>query len=280
MLNRVNFSRKDHLDWLDKICELAIDDEVALLGEPIPLMADLARLAVVGMGLDEHPRPNARVRNLAANFKTILDGIERPLTTEEAQHAAARVRERVPRTGSQPVARLSKDLSVTSIPKPTFPGPRPRRSSIAQAAAVNRGTTENAPTQTADTPPSTAQPVPARHFATDRSCTHTRRSRPVRSSRIARSHAACTTPTRNGTTRTNTTTSTSNKRLAQSRDILLSVPDDLKDRMVNTIAWTTPHTGITHQQKFIRRGIAELCDRLEKQFNDGKPFPAPAAADD
>ena len=36
----------------------------------------LARLAVVGMGLDEHPRPNARVRNLAANFGTIVEGIE------------------------------------------------------------------------------------------------------------------------------------------------------------------------------------------------------------
>lgn len=95
VLNRVNFSRKDHLDWLDQICQLAIDDEVALLGEPIPLMADLARLAVVGMGLDEHPRPTARIRNLAANFKTILDGIEHPLSQEECLQTAARVQQQV-----------------------------------------------------------------------------------------------------------------------------------------------------------------------------------------
>jgi hypothetical protein len=50
--------------------------------------------------------------------------------------------------------------------------------------------------------------------------------------------------------------------------------------MVNTIAWTTPHSEIHQQQKFIRKGIAELCDRLEKQFNNGKPFPAPAVAED
>ena len=171
---------------------------------------------------------------------------------------------------------------MTSTPKPTFPGPRPRRSSIAQAAAVNRGTTENAPTQTADTPPSTAQPVPAPATLPRTEAAPTPgEAAPFEAPESPEATQPAPRPrTRNGTTRTNTTTSTSNKRLAQSRDILLSVPDDLKDRMVNTIAWTTPHTGITHQQKFIRRGIAELCDRLEKQFNDGKPFPAPAAADD
>ncbi|WP_244604093.1 hypothetical protein [Mycobacterium attenuatum] len=60
----------------------------------------------------------------------------------------------------------------------------------------------------------------------------------------------------------------------------MSLPDDLKLRMVNTIAWTTPHTGINQQQKFIRKAISDLCDRLEKQFNNGNAFPAPATADD
>ena len=41
-------------------------------------------------------------------------------------------------------------------------------------------------------------------------------------------------------------------------DILLSVPEELKERMVNTIAWTQPHTGINTQQKFIRKTIADL----------------------
>jgi chromosome partitioning protein len=76
VINRVNFSRRDHEEWIEKICQLAIDDEVAILGDPIPLMADLARLSVVGMGLDEHPRPNARVRNLAVNFGDIVKGID------------------------------------------------------------------------------------------------------------------------------------------------------------------------------------------------------------
>ena len=66
---------------------------------------------------------------------------------------------------------------------------------------------------------------------------------------------------------------TASKRLSNSRDILLSVPDDLKERMVNTIAWTNMHTGISHQQKFIRRAIEELCERLESDHNQGEPFP-------
>ena len=49
--------------------------------------------------------------------------------------------------------------------------------------------------------------------------------------------------------------------------------------MVNAIAWTRPHTGIHQQQKFIRKPIIELCERLEQQFNKGKPFPAPTADD-
>lgn len=76
VINRLNVTRKDHGEWLEKIRELAVDDEVPILGEPIPLMADLARLSVVGMGLDEHPKPTARTRNLAANFAAIVTGIE------------------------------------------------------------------------------------------------------------------------------------------------------------------------------------------------------------
>lgn len=76
VINRVNNTRKDHEEYVQRIRELAIDDEVAILGDPIPLMADLARLTVVGMGLDEHPRPTARIRNFAANFGHIVDGID------------------------------------------------------------------------------------------------------------------------------------------------------------------------------------------------------------
>lgn len=81
VINRLNVSRRDHQEWIEKIRELAYDDEVPILGEPIPLMADLARLSVVGMGLDEHPKPTARVRNLAANFGAIVDGIEHSART-------------------------------------------------------------------------------------------------------------------------------------------------------------------------------------------------------
>ena len=65
-----------------------------------------------------------------------------------------------------------------------------------------------------------------------------------------------------------------------SKDILLSLPEDQKTRMVNTITWSQPYTGIGQQQKFIRKAISDLCERLESEYNEGKPFPAPAVLDD
>lgn len=124
---------------------------------------------------------------------------------------------------------------MTSIPDPQFPspGPRPRRSSIAQSATA---------AQPAETP--TPQP-PARRPA----------SRP--------------TPT----AQTSTQPERDNHRKGGTRDILLSIPDDAKDRMVRTIAFTMPYTGIRHQQAFIRRAIDDLCTALEVQHNNGDPFP-------
>jgi hypothetical protein len=65
-----------------------------------------------------------------------------------------------------------------------------------------------------------------------------------------------------------------------SKDILLSVPEELKERMVNTIKWSYPHTGIGQQQKFIRKAIADLCERLENEYNQGEPFPESAVHDE
>lgn len=58
--------------------------------------------------------------------------------------------------------------------------------------------------------------------------------------------------------------------------ILLTLGEDLKERMSNTLAWTMPHTGITSQQAFVRKAIADLCKQLEDQHNGGAPF-APTA---
>lgn len=55
-------------------------------------------------------------------------------------------------------------------------------------------------------------------------------------------------------------------------DILLSVPAELKERMVNVITWTQPYTGISTQQAFIRRAVVMLCDQLERELNAGEPF--------
>lgn len=66
----------------------------------------------------------------------------------------------------------------------------------------------------------------------------------------------------------------------KSADILLSLPVELKERMVNTITWTRPYTGIGQQQKFIRKAITDLCERLEEEFNSGKAFEPGVATPD
>ena len=72
---------------------------------------------------------------------------------------------------------------------------------------------------------------------------------------------------------------TTSKRLAgRSKDILLTLPEEEKERMVNTIAWTSPHTGISHQSRFMRYAIAKVCAELEEQFNRGEPFQPPATS--
>ncbi|MCV7023652.1 hypothetical protein H7I77_09870 [Mycolicibacterium novocastrense] len=48
--------------------------------------------------------------------------------------------------------------------------------------------------------------------------------------------------------------------------------------MVNTVTWTSPHTGIKHQSKFIRYAIARLCEDLETKYNNGEAFPPPAVS--
>lgn len=59
VINRVDIRRGDHLDMVAQIRRMSQEEEIAILGEPIPLMADLSRLSAVGMGLDEHPKKTA-----------------------------------------------------------------------------------------------------------------------------------------------------------------------------------------------------------------------------
>jgi chromosome partitioning protein len=75
VVNRLILSRGDHAEWLQKIRELASDDEIPMLGDPITLSADLARLTVVGMGIDEYRQASPKLRVTAATFKAIVDGI-------------------------------------------------------------------------------------------------------------------------------------------------------------------------------------------------------------
>lgn len=175
---------------------------------------------------------------------------------------------------------------MTTIPKPAFPSPRPRRSSISQAAAANSGAAD--PTETAATEeavqPEQEAAVPA--AVTPAGLADSAQAPGSPDVPPAEGSASGTNQRRkqqkqkpsNGDKRPSSATAA--KRPVASKDILLSLPEDAKDRMVNTIKWTQPHTGIGQQSKFIRRAITELCERLEREFNNGQVFPTPAVADD
>jgi hypothetical protein len=171
-----------------------------------------------------------------------------------------------------------------SIPKPNFPSPR-RRSSIGQAAMASRAGAESAEQAPVETPPaaptSTAPPTTTDVKAAgsaDYVQAEAPHAQPAPTRQRPRNIAA-----RSGGVappRATRAADTAAKRLGGSKDILLSLPEDLKERMVNTITWTQPHTGIGQQQKFIRKAIGDLCDRLERQYNNGNPFPPPAMPED
>lgn len=169
---------------------------------------------------------------------------------------------------------------TNGIPTPEFtPTPRPRRSSIGQAAMSSQNDVnpaEDSPSAPAPPPatsgegessaaapsgkPEGARPTPA---APQRARAAGRNGGPARAARSTAVIAEAPT-----------------KRMVGSKDILLSVPEELKERMVNTIKWSYPHTGIGQQQKFIRKAIADLCERLENEYNQGEPFPESAVHDE
>lgn len=143
---------------------------------------------------------------------------------------------------------------MTTLPKPSLP-PARRRGSIAQAADVNR-----APAGADSRLPGADEYVPGAMEASHRAG-HGDHDRGAAEPRTLPRPAGAS------------------PALGLSTSLLLKLPDDIKQRMVNTIAWTQPHTGIGHQQKFIRKAITDLCDRLEREFNHGQPFAAPAVPD-
>jgi hypothetical protein len=154
-----------------------------------------------------------------------------------------------------------------AIPTPDFQSSRSRRrSSIGQGAALSAAPGEGS-TLNPEPPPAAAAPPAPAPATSERPAAEVPRPRPAATpgGRDAKKAAVAETPS---------------KRLVGSKDILLSLPEDLKTRMVNTITWSHPYTGIGQQQKFIRKAITELCERLENDHNQGKPFPEPVVNDE
>lgn len=155
-----------------------------------------------------------------------------------------------------------------AIPTPDFRSTRSkRRSSIGQGAALSAAVDEGSTPMTTPAPTPSPEPPAAAAAPPERTAPTVPRSRSA-TARSGKGEEKASVP------------DAPNKRLVGSKDILLSLPEDLKTRMVNTITWSHPYTGIGQQQKFIRKAITELCERLENNHNQGKPFPEPVVNED
>lgn len=76
VVNLLDRRRGDHAEQLAWIQESSIKTGIPVLGEPVPALTDLSRLSVVGMGADEHPKSSARMRNIAENFRIIVESLD------------------------------------------------------------------------------------------------------------------------------------------------------------------------------------------------------------
>ena len=155
---------------------------------------------------------------------------------------------------------------MSAIPAPAMPPKRPS-SSIqqvvtearhdAEAGAASAPAEQGAGKATERTEPPSAAPAQRESI--------TKPAAAAPSSAVSKSG-------RSGTTREQPATEMAKVARIQ-KPILLKLDENLKERMVNTMEWTSPRTGIRNQQVFIRRAIADLCERLEKEHNSGQPFP-------
>lgn len=74
VVNQINVSRKDHSNYLTDIRSRAETDGFEVLCE-IPTVADLSRLNVLGMGVDEYPQASAKLRYIADQIAGIAGAL-------------------------------------------------------------------------------------------------------------------------------------------------------------------------------------------------------------
>ena len=150
---------------------------------------------------------------------------------------------------------------MSGIPEPTRPAPRRSRNTFAQAAESLKA---------AESSPATPAPVAQQAATTPAPAAPVAQEAPATPQPVAHEVAATPAPI------AQQAPPTAKKRKVATTDILLSVSEELKERMVATLEHTRPRTGITSQQQFIRTAIDQLCKRLEAEFNNGEAFPPPA----
>jgi chromosome partitioning protein len=76
IVNMVDSRRRDHAENLDYIRQTAESLSLPILGDPIPMSADISRLAAVGMGVHQLQSPSARLRGVKSIFTRIAQTLQ------------------------------------------------------------------------------------------------------------------------------------------------------------------------------------------------------------
>lgn len=159
-------------------------------------------------------------------------------------------------------------MSPSQIPTPAMPptGKRPP-SSIAQVVQING---DDSTDQATDSPPAEQPKAPPKPENVAPTTGQAKKDEPAGSSPAPSPSGGSG---RKGAGRRVEAPAAGSGRPATVRKpLLLNLDDDLKQRMINTVGWTGPRTGLRSQQAFVRRAIAELCERFEREHNQGNPF--------
>lgn len=75
LVNMFQANRIDEKKWLEWIQAVSAQQDIPVLGLPVPFYAELSRLAESGIGLDEHPKASPRMSVIGETFDAVLDAI-------------------------------------------------------------------------------------------------------------------------------------------------------------------------------------------------------------
>lgn len=75
LINMFQANRIDQNKWLDWLKTVSAQQDIPILGLPVPFYTELSRLAESGIGLDEHPKASPKMAVIGETYDAVLDAI-------------------------------------------------------------------------------------------------------------------------------------------------------------------------------------------------------------